>query len=365
MSIIIFVVILGVLIFVHELGHFSIAKWAKIRVDEFAVGFPPKLFSFTRKGTKYALNLIPFGGYVKIFGENPDEESLDPDAKNSFVNKSKWIQAAVLIAGISFNIIFAWMLISTSYMMSFPAIVNEENFSKVENIQTHITHIAPESPAEKSGLKVGDTIQTLVSGDNKLSKTQETKIEDIQNFISTNSEKEIKIVVERKNEEKTFSMTAVDGLMEGKKTIGIAMTDLGDLRLSFFPALWQGAKTTVDLLRETVVGLAQFLGTAIIGQAHLDQVSGPVGIVGHVGDAAEFGLSYLITFTAFISINLAVINLVPFPALDGGRLLFVAVEGITKKPIKPKIANALNLIGFVLLITLMVVITISDVVKLF
>ncbi|MFA7193880.1 MAG: RIP metalloprotease RseP [Candidatus Paceibacterota bacterium] len=365
MSIIIFLIILGVLIFVHELGHFSIAKWAKIRVDEFAVGFPPKIISYTKNGTKYALNLIPFGGYVKIFGENPDEESLNPEADNSFVNKSKWIQAAVLIAGITFNIIFAWMLISASYMMSFPAIVNEENFSKVENVQTHITHVAPGSPAENSGLQVGDTIQSLIAGENSLLKTEQTKIEDIQNFIAENSEEEIKIVVDRNDEEQTFSVVPTSGLVEGKKTIGIVMSELGDLQLSFFPALWQGAKTTATLLKETAVGLALFIGTAITGQANLDQVSGPVGIVGHVGDAAQFGFSYLLTFTAFISINLAVINLIPFPALDGGRLLFVAIEGIIKKPIKPKIANTLNLIGFALLMLLMISVTVSDIVKLF
>jgi regulator of sigma E protease len=365
MSIIIFLIILGVLIFVHELGHFLVAKWSKIRVDEFAVGFPPKIFSFTRNGTKYALNLIPFGGYVKIFGENPDDESLDPTADNSFVNKNRWIQAAVLIAGITFNIVFAWMLISASYMMSFPAIVNEENSSKVENIQTHITHISPESPAEISGLKIGDTIQTLIAGDNTLVKTEEIQIEEIQNFITENEDGEIKIIVDRNNEEKTFVVTPTNGLVEGKKTIGIVMTDLGDLKLSFFSALWQGVKTTIDLTKETAVGLTTFLGTAITGKANLDQVSGPVGLVGHVGDAAQFGFSYLITFTAFISINLAVINLIPFPALDGGRLLFVAIEGITRRRINPKVANTLNLVGFALLMLLMISVTISDVVKLF
>lgn len=365
MSVIIFIIILGVLIFVHELGHFLVAKWSKIRVDEFAVGFPPKLISYTRNGTKYALNLIPFGGYVKIFGENPDEESLNPDADNSFVNKNRWIQAAVLIAGIAFNIIFAWMLISASYMMSFPAIVNEENFSKVENIQTHVTHIAPGSPAEASGLQVGDTIQTLIAGDEQLVKTEEIQIDDIQNFVTENDDREIQIIVDRNNEEKTFNVTPTDGLVEGKKTIGIVMTDLGDLKLSFFPALWQGIKTTADLVKETTVGLTMFLGTAISGNASFDQVSGPVGIVGHVDDAAQFGFSYLLTFTAFISINLAVINLIPFPALDGGRLLFVGIEGVSRRRINTKVANTLNLVGFALLMLLMISVTISDIVKLF
>ncbi len=363
MSIIIFVIILGLLIFVHELGHFLIAKWSKIRVDEFAVGFPPKIFSFVRGGTKYALNLIPFGGYVKIFGENPDEESLDPEAKNSFVNKNRWIQAAVLIAGVTFNIIFAWLLISSSYLISFPAIVTEENISKVENVSVFISHVEPESPAFSAGVQVGDKIKVLKSENNIISENLE--VEDVQKFILDNSEKEIEFTFERGDEEQTVLVKPTDGLVEGKKTIGIVMTKLGDLKLGVFEAFWQGANTTIILTKEIAVGLFAFIYNAVTGQADFNQVAGPVGIVGQVGDAAKFGFSYLLTFTAFISINLAVINLIPFPALDGGRLLFVVIEGITRRPIKTKIANTLNFIGFALLMLLMVSVTVSDIVKLF
>jgi regulator of sigma E protease len=365
MSIIIFLIILGVLIFVHELGHFSIAKWAKIRVDEFAVGFPPKIFAFTKNGTRYALNLIPFGGYVKIFGENPDEESLNPDAKNSFVNKNRWIQAAVLIAGVFFNFIFAWMLISASYMMNTEVAVNEENIANVSNIETMIVNVMPESPAEKSGLEVGDKIISLKQDNNQILTSNELNVEALQNFIADNSQREIEFTVQRFDEVKKIQVTPVDGIAVDKKAVGIQMSDIGEIKIGFFASIAQGFETSVILLERVTVGLYEFLSAAILGKADFDQVSGPVGLVGHVGEAAKFGFTNLLTFTALISLNLAVINLIPFPALDGGRLLFVAIEGITRRRINVKFVNILNVVGFALLMLLMISVTVSDVVKLF
>ncbi len=365
MSIIIFLIILGVLIFVHELGHFSIAKWAKIRVDEFAVGFPPKIFAFTKNGTRYALNLIPFGGYVKIFGENPDEESLNPDAKNSFVNKNRWIQAAVLFAGVFFNFIFAWMLISASYMMNTEVAVNEENIANVSNIETMIVNVMPESPAEKSGLEVGDKIISLKQDNNQILTSNELNVEALQNFIADNSQKEIEFTVQRFDEVKKIQVTPVDGIAVDKKAVGIQMSDIGEIKIGFFASIAQGFETSVILLERVIVGLYEFLSAAILGKADFDQVSGPVGLVGHVGEAAKFGFTNLLTFTALISLNLAVINLIPFPALDGGRLLFVAIEGITRRRINVKFVNILNVVGFALLMLLMISVTVSDVVKLF
>lgn len=365
MSIILFLIVLGVLVFVHELGHFLVAKWSKIRVDEFAIGFPPKIFSFTRGETTYALNLIPFGGYVKIFGENPDEQSLNPEAKNSFVNKNRWTQAAVLIAGVLFNFIFAWALISVSYMFNTEVAVNQENISDVNNIQTMIVDISPDSPAAKAGVEVGDKIISLKSGDEIILTADELNVENLQNFISSNSDTEIEFTVARFEEVKKFNITAVEGISPDKKAVGIVMSDVGEIEIGFFASIWKGLQTTIIITEKVIVGLYDFLSAAIIGKADFNQVSGPVGLVGHVGDAAKFGIINLLSFTALISINLAVINLIPFPALDGGRLLFVAIEGVTRRQINVKFANTLNLIGFALLMLLMISVTVSDVIKLF
>ncbi len=356
---------MSLLVFVHELGHFSVAKWAKIRVDEFAIGFPPKVFSFAKNGTRYALNLIPFGGYVKIFGENPDEDSLDPEASDSFVNKNRWIQAAVLFAGVLFNFIFAWGLISFSYMLNTEVAVNEDNISNVDKIETMIVSIAPNSPAEESNLEVGDKIVSLKSGDNVLLTSNELNVVNLQNFILENGDNQIEFTVDRFDEIKKIEITPKDGIVEGKKAVGIQMSDIGEIKIGFFGSIVKGFETSVLLLQRIAVGLYDFLSQAVVGKADFDQVSGPVGLVGHVGEAAKFGFANILSFTALISLNLAVINLIPFPALDGGRLLMVAIEGISRKRINVKFANTLNLIGFALLMLLMLSITVSDVIKLF
>lgn len=366
MSIIIFIIILGVLIFVHELGHFLVAKWSKIRVDEFAIGFPPKVISIKKDNwkTRYSLNLIPFGGYVKIFGETPDEDSLNPKAKDSFVNKNRWIQAAVLVAGVTFNIIFAWILFSISFLSGFPSIVTEENRLNVKDSRVVITNVAFDSPAERASLQAGDEIKSLTVKD--IAILSDPTVEGVQEFIASNSEKTIDIKIKRENnDEKIISVIPENGIVEGKKAIGISMSLIGELQLNFFEAIWEGGKTTLIMIREVAFGLVTFIVDLFKGDTSIDQVSGPVGIIGMVGDASNFGFIYLLGFTAFISLNLAVLNLIPFPALDGGRLLFVLIEGIIRKPIKPVVANTVNIIGFGILILFMIIITVSDVVKLF
>jgi regulator of sigma E protease len=363
MSAIIFIIVLGVLIFVHELGHFLIAKWAKIRVDEFAIGFPPRLLSFTKGETRYALNLIPFGGYVKIFGETPDEESLKEDATNSFVNKSKWIQAAVLVAGVTFNIVFAWLLFSISFMSGFPSIVTPDNAGQVSDSSVVVTSVLADSPAARAGLKVGDSI-TMLEITNK-AVLGNPSVEGVQSFIAAHGTEAITLVVDRKNETLPITVTPATGVSGDKPAIGIAMNLIGNIKLGFFGAIAKGGETVVTMMQEIATGLFGFIGHIFVGKAELNQVAGPIGIVGLIGDATQFGFIYLLGFTAFISLNLAVLNLIPFPALDGGRLLFVLIEGITRRPINPRIANTLNAVGFSLLILLMVVITVSDIIKLF
>lgn len=362
MSIIIFIIILGVLIFVHELGHFLVAKKSGIRVDEFAIGFPPRIFGFVKNGTRYALNLIPFGGYVKIFGETPDEESSDPNAKDSFVNKPKHTQALVLVAGIIFNILFAWILLSISLMSGFPSLVTEENAGDIKNPQVVITYVQENSPAELIKLESGDIINQLSVGSDSI---EPKTISDVQNFVAEHSSVEIDLTYTRKGDSMTSAIRPVGGLIDDRPAIGIGMDMIGKIQYGFFEAFYRGLELTGKVILEIFVGLWILLSQAVTGNAHLSDVAGPVGIVGLVDTASNFGFFYLLGFTAFISINLAILNLLPFPALDGGRLLFVLIEAITRKKIPTKIANSINLAGFAILLLLMLVITVSDVMKLF
>lgn len=375
MSIIIFIIILALLIVVHELGHFFAAKISGIRVDEFGLGYPPRAKNLFKWGeTVFSLNWIPFGGFVKIFGENPDDDAANgPDSARSFINKPRHLQAFVLVAGVACNILFAWILISLGFMSGLPTSVNS-GLGEVENPRLILTSIVPDSPAFTAGLKVGDTVESITGnspvatlpGVNNLVQISGDDLtpEKISEFISSQGDLPIEIAYSRGDEKGTVSVVPTDGLIEGRKAIGIGMDLIGTLRLPVHKAFWQGARTTVLLTKATTIGLATFLYDAVRGQSDLSQVAGPVGIVGLVGDASKLGFIYVLSFTAFISINLAVINLIPFPALDGGRLLFVAIEAVRRRAINPKIANWLNAVGFVLLILLMVVVTVSDVLKL-
>lgn len=355
MTVVIFLIVLAILIFIHELGHFLFALMAGIRVDEFALGFGPKIFSFKKGETVYALNLIPFGGYVKIFGENPDQESIvGKDSDRSFVHASKIQQVLVLFAGVLFNFIFAWIVISISFNLG--VLSSYESYPKYTSLMTNpsitITYISENSPAQKSGLKPGDSILGYKN------------IDDVQNFINKSEGKEISIKVNRNNEEKIINIIPEKGIVEGKYAIGIAMDNTAILKLPFIASVLEGGKLTLSMMSKTVIGFFDLIKGFFVGKSSLSSVTGPVGIASMVGDAAKLGFTYLLMFTAIISINLGIINLVPFPALDGGRILFVIIEAIIRRPIKPSIANTINTIGFGLLMLLIVIVTYKDIAKL-
>ncbi|MBI2096077.1 MAG: site-2 protease family protein [Candidatus Taylorbacteria bacterium] len=365
MSVIIFLIVLTALVFVHEMGHFLVAKRAGIRVDEFGLGFPPRLWSFRRGETTYSLNLVPFGGFVKIFGENPDDQArFGPDAGRSFINKNRGVQAAVLVAGVAANIVFAWLLISVGFMSGLPSSVGEISGAPVENPALVIINVLSDSPAALAGLKPGFIMSALSAPGEKV---QNPTVEEAQKFIASHGSKEILVHYRTPGSDsiEVKSVTPRGGIIPDKPAIGISMDMVGTVKLPAPKALFEGAKLTAGLTVAVTEGLYSFIYGALTGTADFSQVTGPVGIAKVAGEAKAFGLIYLLSFTAFISINLAVINLIPFPALDGGRLLFVGIEAIKRTPINPKVATALNSVGFALLIILMILVTYQDVVRLF
>lgn len=370
MSIIIFIIILSVLVVVHELGHFLVARRFGIRVDEFGLGFPPRAGKlFIWKDTPFTLNWLPFGGFVKIFGENPtgavDLEVEPPNVlggstskQGSFQSKNRCIQASVLVAGVAGNFVFAWLLISLGFMLGLPAPASLS--LPVDNVRTVVTEVLPASPAAMAGLKSGDAIISLSRNEVYSELTPEA----MSLFISASLEP-LTFAIDRGGQVSTKTVTPSKEILADKLAVGISMDLIGIVKLPPHKAVWYGLKTTSEL----TVLIAQSIGTFIIqafnGKADLSGLTGPVGIVGMVGDVRELGFNYLLTFTALISINLAIINLLPFPALDGGRLLFVGIEAITRRSIPPKIFNAANAVGFALLIFLMLLITIQDVRNIF
>lgn len=378
MTLIIFIIVLGILVLVHEMGHFLFAKKAGVHVEEFGIGYPPKATTLgTWWGTRFSLNWVPFGGFVKILGENYDKETEEDLSKESkdfsetsssklqalrFTQVSRKWQALILAGGVLFNVLFAWVLFSLAFMIGIPTPVDNEFGGEVKNPSLTVISVLENSPAKEVGLKSGDKIVSMSFGDEI--PFEPTSPEIVSDFINR-STGEIKLDIVRGEELIKFNIIPDENIVEDKRIIGISMDVVGELSLPPHKAVYEGAKVTVRFTYLTVEGLYGLVKDAFKGEADISQVTGPVGIVGLVGDASRLGFAYLITFTALISINLAIINMIPFPALDGGRLLFVAIEGITKKPINPKFAMVVNTVGFGILILLMLVVTYRDIVKLF
>ncbi|MES2023562.1 MAG: site-2 protease family protein [Patescibacteria group bacterium] len=362
MNIIIFLIILLVLVLVHEAGHFFVAKFFGIRVDEFGFGWPPKLFGFKKGETEYTINALPIGGFVKIFGEDPnDENTKGPDASRSFVNKPAYQQALVLVAGVVMNFLLAWVLFSFGFMSGLPTSSGSEpKGSILQDVHLVVVSTVLKSPAEIAGLKSGDKIISVTSGADSLS---EISPDNLKSFVLSHGEKEIDIgYIRGKTEQSIAKVTPV--LNNGKPVIGIAMDEIGIAKLPVLTAFWEGIKLDCFMVKNTVSGLYNLIADGIKGKGSWSSVTGPVGLVGVVGDAYKFGFTYLLSFAALISVNLAIINLIPFPALDGGRLLFLLIEKIKGSRINPKVANNANMIGFGILIILMLFVTYHDVVKL-
>lgn len=356
MGILVFIIVLVALIVVHELGHFFAAKWAGMRVEEFGLGYPPRAATLARRGgTEYTLNWLPFGGFVRILGEDSDATSQD-----SFSSKPHWMQALVLLAGILMNIVFAWVLLSISLGLGLPRALSSAEVPLAPDARLVVTRVVEGSPAAEAGVKAGDAIVSAGAFTG-------ADAEDFTSYIGGYGAEPLALVVARNGEELSLSATPETGVIAedpARAALGVGVATIGTVPVLALEAPIQGAALTWSLTGDVAKGLGSFFLSLFTLSANLEEVSGPVGIAGAVGSASESGIVPLLALTAVISINLALINVLPIPALDGGRLLFVLVEAVTRRRISPSFAGAINAVGFGLLILLMVVITASDVGKL-
>lgn len=365
MSILIFLLVLFVLVLVHELGHFAVAKWTGMRVDEFGIGFPPKVFGIRRGETEYTFNLFPIGGFVKIYGEDSLVESSDgvqnTTVSGSFISKSKWAQSAVLVAGISMNIIFAWLLIVLAFGLGVKSSVSEADAT--ENAVLAITQVLPGGPAESAQLPTGAVIREVHADNDSLEILTPTSFSA---FIEKHADIPVTIAYTLDGEMRMVQVTPKEGVIKDstKPIIGVALTLVDTISRSFPEAVFDATVYTLYAIRDITFGIGNLIADIVQNKADFSEVAGPVGIVGLVGEASSYGMTALLMFTAFISLNLAVINILPFPALDGGRLLFVIIEAVKGTPIKAQYVAVLNTVGFFLLIVLMVAVTWNDIAKL-
>ncbi len=354
-TILLFLVVLSLLVFVHEFGHFIVAKKSGMKVEEFGFGFPPRAFSIKRGDTEYSINWIPLGGFVKIKGESGDHRE-DTD---SFSSKPAWKRFLVLIAGVSMNLLLAIALLSGGFMVGLPTAIDETlpANAQVTDAKMQIASIASQSPAERAGLVSGDV---LVSMDALPFETAESARE----YIGEHGDAGIELVV--KKQDGTFvtkTVTAEDLVNVDVHGIGVGLVKTGLVSFAPHLAIYHGTIATAAYTIEVVRAFGDLLTNLIVHQRVSVDLSGPVGIAVMTGEAADMGIVYLLQFAAILSINLAVVNVLPFPALDGGRILFLFIETIRRKAVDQRTEGIVHSVGFALLMGLVILVTYRDFVK--
>ena len=343
MTLIYFIIILGVIILIHEFGHFIFAKRAGIYVYEFSIGMGPRIFKWTRKNdeTEYSVRLIPIGGFVQMAGEEiDDDESVPRDKK--FSVKTFGQKFMTVIAGIMNNFILAIVLFFIVAL-----------FNGAPQNKAIVGKISKGYPAYTSGLQENDQIV-------KLNGKNASSYDLLALELQVNSGKEISLEVLRNGEVKTINLKPKKVKIDGQVTYkyGFAIND--EIKKGFLPSLIYAFSKTISLVHQMVL-IILYLFTGNLG---INSLAGPVGIFNVVGSASSVGIWSLVSLTAFLSINVGFINLLPLPAFDGGRLLFVIIEKIKGKPVDSKFENTIHAIGFFLLMLLMLYITYNDIIRL-
>jgi len=351
LTVIVFVLMLLALVLAHELGHFLAAKRAGCRVDEFAFGFPPRLWSWKKGGTRYSFNLLPIGGYVKIEGEDMQDENPGPD---SFGSKSIPWRLVILSAGVAMNIVLAVVLLTIQAGIGVPTVVTPENERIVRDLKAFIVDVDIGSPASELGLREFDRVVLIDS-------ISDPTIEQIQAVVNEHKGRELLIEVERQGVHKTVSVVPRVDYPPDEGSLGVVLQMTGLQKTPWWQAPWVGVKRTGQALWLIVVEIGALMQRLVVQQEVSEAVAGPIGIAIYTNEVTNLGLSYILEFAAFISINLAIINFMPIPALDGGRVLFVIMEALFGRKIPGKVEHVSHMTGFVLLILLMILITFRDV----
>lgn len=343
-----FFVILSILVFIHELGHFLIAKWAGILVEEFGFGLPPRLFGKKVGETVYSINSLPIGGFVKLYGEDSEEpKKANVPAKRSFTNKSKKIRASILVAGVCMNFVLAVGI--TAYLLTQGV---PEPSGRV-----HVEHVQPGSPAEQAQLKEGDIIASI-QGDSI--STPKQLIEKTKEHLGA----EVLLVVIRNGNEQTVDVMARKDPPQGQGAIGIAISDLETKYYSVDRAPLEAVRINLWRGGEMLKGIGVLIWRVVTLQPVAADVAGPIGIAAVTGEAVRFGWKAVLEFMSILSLNLAVINILPIPALDGGRLAFLFAEKLLGRKFRPAFEQKTHQFGMIILIFLILLISINDILRL-
>jgi regulator of sigma E protease len=348
-TLLLMVVTFTVIVAVHEFGHYLTARLLGMRVLEYAIGFGPKAFAFVRGGIQYSVRWVPFGGYVRILGQDDfsvqQEGEGDPQA---FTSKPWWAQAIVLVAGVTMNLVLALLVLTIAFASGTTAPTGD----------VRIDAVAPGSPAEQVGLQVGDIVRSI---DGRTI----TRSQDLVGYVrqAARTEAEVTLEIER-NGRPLPPVKAVPRAEppENEGPLGVRLQEVqGEVAAPLPQAFEQAVSLTGDVVGQIAELPGQLLAPRTGGGDGGPQVSGPIGIFQVIGQVAQFGLPTLLKLVGVLSVNLAVLNIVPFPGLDGGRLFFVLVAGIFRRRLSPELEGAIHLVGFVMLIALLVVVSYFDI----
>jgi len=378
-TLLVFLLILSVLVMIHELGHFVVAKKLGILVEEFGFGLPPRIWGKKIGETTYSINWLPIGGFVKLYGED-QEESGTKDKKSlqfavrssqlekrAFYSRPVWQRILVLVAGVVMNFLLGIVIIS--YLFTQGVMVPTD--------RVHVEKIVSGSPADTAGLLEKDVIIKLKVKSEKFQpqadrpldeKIEEVEIKSSDDLINTTKEhlgEEIILIVERNGKELEFILTPRKDYPPDEGPMGVTISTYEEKRYSIWQAPIQGTKEALILSWELVKGIGITLWKLVSFQPVSKDVAGPIGIAQITGEAVKFGNNAVLELLGLLSLNLAIVNILPFPALDGGRLLFVLIEGATGRRLKATWERYVHQIGMAILLALILLVTINDLIRIF
>ncbi len=350
----IFFGILIVLVLIHEFGHFIVAKKNGVLVEEFGFGFPPRLFGKKIGETLYTFNLIPLGGFVKLYGEEYHEKRK---AKNknikdgrAFVAKNPLIKSFIILGGVTMNFVLGWVLISALLVSGVPT---PDGINVVE--------VQKNSPAATVGIEKKDVLVSITAGDKV---TPLTTTYDLVSASQENADKSVLLTVSRGDKKIEFNVTPRSNPPKGQGALGIVINQMVKTKsYPWYTAPFYGLGEAFSLTRRIIIEVVKIPVQLLTTQKTNVEFTGPIGIAQIVGEARKFGFKALLELVCILSLNLAVFNILPFPALDGGRLVFVGYEWLTKKRPNEHFEKYMNLIGIILLLSLSVLVTINDIRK--
>lgn len=350
MNLIIFVVALSILVLVHELGHFLAAKKVGIKVEEFGLGLPPRIVGKKIGETVFSLNWLPIGGFCKLYGEDPTSDEAKANKNRTFISKSPGQKALVVLGGVAMNLLLALVIFSVVYaIMGVPKATD----------RVLVTGVVPDSPAAEAGLEENDWIKG-VAGQRVNTPEQLTK--EVTEYRGETT----KLTIERNGQEKIVEVAVRDNPPAGEGAMGIAISNIEMVKVPWYrlyEGVWAGFQEAYFWGKVIGEGVIKMIGGLFSGQVPKD-VAGPIGMFEATSSIRQNqGMLAVIHFFGIIAVNLAVVNVLPFPALDGGRILFVGYEWIFKKKADERVEAIVNNVGMMILLALILVITVSDVVR--